>query len=101
LNFTKEHAVIRKRINSIFLPILEKDAWEHERTHTHPYQKMITLLTKRIATLSFRSYTVNFSAAFEVLFCQMEDGTEPLNKLFVNDLPWGIVYQIAVILSTV
>jgi hypothetical protein len=26
LNFTKEHAVIRKRINSIFLPILEKDA---------------------------------------------------------------------------
>ena len=61
---------------------------------THPYQNMMTPLNKEIAILSFRSYTVNFSIPLKALFCQMEDGTEPLNELFAIDLPWGIIYQI-------
>jgi hypothetical protein len=48
-------------------------------------------LTKGTMTFSFRSYTLRLSIPFKFLFCQMEDGTEPLNALFAIDLTWRII----------
>ena len=102
MSFTKGHAVIRKRNQLFFFYHYKKKMVEKMNRCTHPYQNMMTPLNKEIAILSFRSYTVNFSIPLKALFCQMEDGTEPLNELFAIDLPWGIIYQInPIILLTV
>lgn len=35
---------------------------------------------------NFSSYKISVSVALSVLFCQIIDGTEPLNELFSSDL---------------
>lgn len=35
---------------------------------------------------NLNSYKISVSVALSVLFCQIIDGTEPLNELFASDL---------------